>query len=73
VGAQHRDSCRAYVSTVMNLPIPLNARNVLISWGTGSFSRRTPCFMEMIGWLVIWLAGCWVGRSVDQSVGWLFT
>jgi hypothetical protein len=40
--AQDRNRWRVLVNTVMNLRVPQNAENFLTSWGTVSFSRRTP-------------------------------
>ena len=40
--AQDRDRWRTIVSAVMNLGVPLNAGNFLISCKPVSFSRKTP-------------------------------
>jgi len=39
--AQDRDRWQALVNVLMNLWVPLNAGNFLISWKLFSFSRRT--------------------------------
>jgi hypothetical protein len=38
--ANHRDQWRVLVSTIINLQVPRNAENFLISWATVSFSIR---------------------------------
>jgi hypothetical protein len=40
--AQDREQWRTLVKTVMNLRVPLKARNFFTSWVTMSFSGRTP-------------------------------
>ena len=40
--AQDGNKCRAFVNAVMNLRVPKNTVNFTTSWGTSSFSRRTP-------------------------------
>ena len=49
-------TCRAFVKAVTNLPVPYNARNVLTSWGTISFSRKKHCSLElMLNWHCMWV------------------
>jgi len=40
--AQHKDKWQAVLSSAMHNRVPLNGGNFLTSWGTISFSRKTP-------------------------------
>lgn len=56
--AQDRNRLRDLVRTTMNFSLPQEAKNILTSWATISFSRRT--LPHWITWLVSW----WLFRSI---------
>jgi hypothetical protein len=45
---QDRDKWRAVVHTVMNIPVPYNAKNFLASWGIVSLGIKT-LFFKLFG------------------------